>query len=179
MARPDGNFRKFGSYVRTKFQKISQKCSDCSRHGPLKSKFVWIVHRAFEQKNPNLFGRAHQARKQPIFMAIRPQKWFALPPNDNQTANCILFVLLALPNFPRTFLRVPTIAFTITLFFVENSRSNACAKLFACFQVVVGTSYVFSKFWLVLSRGFGSPLCNLVAHALYTQMDCLNPLNWK
>jgi hypothetical protein len=54
-----------------------------------------------------------------------------------------------------------------------------CAKLIARFQVVVSTSCVFSKFWLVLSRAFGSPLRNLVAHALCTQMDCLNVLNRK
>ena len=74
MARPDGNFRKFGSYVRTKFQKFPQKCSDCSRHGPLKSKFVRIVHRA--SKKPKFVRTGPSGPENSLFLfglAIRPK----------------------------------------------------------------------------------------------------------
>jgi len=72
------------------FKKFPQKCSDCSRHGPLKSKcFFRIVHQA--SKKTKFVRTGPSGPENSLFsfgLAIRPQKRFAFPPNDNQIANC-------------------------------------------------------------------------------------------
>jgi len=74
------------------FKKISlQNVSDCSSSWAAKSQNLFgdLVHQA-SKKNQNLFGQGHTAPKTALFsfgLAIRPQKRFAFPPNDNQIAN--------------------------------------------------------------------------------------------